>query len=80
MTALTHEWHHKGDVITFTWLDTAVVKPDRVYALAFTSAQKILLVTDPEWDPAGWLPGGGVEPGETAEQALARELAEETNE
>jgi len=39
----------------------------------------MLLVTDPDWAPACWLPGGGIEDGESPEQALARELCEEAN-
>jgi ADP-ribose pyrophosphatase YjhB (NUDIX family) len=79
MPAFTHKWEHNGVVVTFSWLGDAQVKPDRAYAFAFTSDGKMLLVTDPQWAPAGWLPGGGIENGETPEQALARELSEEAN-
>lgn len=77
MTELVHAWDHDGRTTTFTWIghDPGIV-PARVYALAFTRVGQIVLVggDDPvQW----WLSGGGVEEGESAEQALARELDEE---
>ena len=76
MDELVHEWHHDGRVTTFSWFgDDPSIAPARVYALAFTPQDGILLVSDDgeRW----WLPGGGVEHGESPEQALARELDEE---
>lgn len=76
---LTHTWTHEGEVITFTWLGDADVDPDRVYGLAFAEDERMLLVTNPAWAPKGWLPGGGVEAGETPQDALHRELREEAD-
>lgn len=75
-TRLVHDWHHDGRITTFSWIghDPCVV-PNRAYALAFTHDDRILLVgaDSRQW----WLPGGGIEDGESAEQALRRELDEE---
>jgi ADP-ribose pyrophosphatase YjhB (NUDIX family) len=79
MSNFVHEWEHDGAIITFSWLGDVDVRADRVYAFAFTSDRKMLLVTDPKWNPACWLPGGGIEDGESPRQALARELVEEAN-
>ena len=79
MEELVHTWEHEGQVITFSWIGDADVVPDRVYAFAFTPRRQMLLVTDPAWAPACWLPGGGVEPGETPREALEREWLEEAN-
>lgn len=79
MTEYIHDWEHEGVIVTFTWLGDVEVHPDRVYAIAFTPEGKMLLVTDDKWKPKAWLPGGGVEAGETPEEALKRELAEEAS-
>ncbi len=76
MDELVHHWQHHGRTITFSWAGDVAVAPARVYALGFTPDGRMLLVSDSK-DGPWWLPGGGVEPGETAEGALARELAEE---
>ena len=77
MSEFVHKWKYDDGIITFSWLDNVNVKPNRVYAFAFTSERMMLLVTDPKWDPACWLPGGGIEDDESPEQALARELLED---
>ena len=76
MADLIHHWQRGGRTITFSWLDEQTVVLDRVYALAFTQNGQMLLVGKRP-NPDYWLPGGGVEPGESAEVALARELLEE---
>ena len=77
MRAFEHQWRHQGRTITFSWVGEADIQVSRVYALAFTSDRKLLLVGGGPGDPEFWLPGGGIEIGETCEDALARELAEE---
>lgn len=74
---LVNHWTSNGRTITFTWLGNITVEPARVYALAFTPDGKLLLVSSGSDDHRYWLPGGGVEAGETPEAALVRELLEE---
>lgn len=74
---LVNHWTSNGRTITFTWLGNVEVEPARVYALAFTPDDKLLLVSSGPNDHQYWLPGGGVEAGETPEAALIRELWEE---
>lgn len=64
---------------TLTWVGKADAGPARVYALAFVSADEMLLVSGGLGDPDRWLPGGRVERGEMPEEALARELQEEAD-
>lgn len=74
-----HKTNLNGRDVTMTWVGPIHVDPARVYTLAFTSEHEILLVSGGPDDPDRWLPGGGIEVGETAEEALKRELLEEAD-
>lgn len=50
-----------------------------VGALIFNQEGKILLITSFKWKGKYSIPGGHIEIGETIEQALKREIKEETN-
>jgi 8-oxo-dGTP pyrophosphatase MutT (NUDIX family) len=76
MNELVSQWHHEGRSITFSWVGERPVTLRRVYALAFDGAGDMLLVGDGASSDY-WLPGGGVEAGESATEALERELLEE---
>ena len=71
--------HHRDKEyeITYTWVGDADVVPARVQTLAFTAEGEMLLVGGSPSGTELWLPGGGIEFGESPERALARELVEE---
>jgi len=50
-----------------------------VGALIFNQEGKVFLMTSPKWKGKYVIPGGHIEMGETIEQALRREIKEETN-
>ena len=52
-------------------------KPQQVHAYCFYQGKLVIVYTPSKaiWTP----PGGGIEPGETVEQAVIREVLEETN-
>jgi ADP-ribose pyrophosphatase YjhB (NUDIX family) len=74
-----HKLNLQGRDITMIWVGHVSAQPARVYALAFTSEGHILLVSGGPEDPYRWLPGGGIEAGESPEQGLRRELLEEAD-
>jgi len=50
-----------------------------VGALIFNQEGKVFLMTSPKWQGKYSLPGGHIELGETIEEAVKREIKEETN-
>jgi ADP-ribose pyrophosphatase YjhB (NUDIX family) len=79
MVDCVHTVNLDGRNVTLTWVGLTNIVPARVYAIAFVSASGMLLVSGGPHDPHRWLPGGGVEPGETPERAIHRELIEEAD-
>lgn len=73
----SHTLEYAGRNITVTWFDAPFfAAPPRVYAVCFASDGRIVLARSSH-DSLLYLPGGGVESGETMDAALVRELREE---
>lgn len=53
----------------------ALIKNDKGQYLFLRRSERMQAETEPHWD----IPGGRIDPAERLEQALAREIAEETN-
>jgi len=75
----------QGHPITLTWIElTGKADPNsftpitQAYGICFNTAGEIL-VLDQKGNHTWTLPGGHVEPGETPEQALTREIMEEAD-
>ena len=77
MAKFTEKSSWEGQEITYTWLPTSDVKNyipvTQVYGVCINDEGKILVIKDKRWQ----IPGGTPEQGETAEEALQRELVEE---
>ena len=57
MSEFEYQWQYQGRTITFLWVGEADIAISRVYALAFTSDRKLLLVGGGPGDSGFWLPG-----------------------
>lgn len=67
------------DDVTFTWYPKKLIsylKPFQIYGFCLNDEGKVCLVKD-EGEERYTLPGGRVDPGESAEEALVRECQEE---
>ena len=78
------ETHDQPRPWTATWFDPPFLPEldhvDQAYGICFTKEGEILLICSHDVDgvtPYWNLPGGGLMPGETLEQCLTREVAEE---
>ena len=78
------ETHDQPRPWTATWFDPPFLPEldhvDQAYGICFTKEGEILLICSHDLDgvtPYWNLPGGGLMPGETLEQCLTREVAEE---
>lgn len=71
-----YPWDDGGPHFSFAWAGDVDVPARRVYSFVFLTDGQMVLVGDGVDDHL-WLPGGGVEAGESAEVGLRRELVEE---